>query len=109
MLKEKKTKKPSMFESECYSPVHKRQWKGKLSHYALSVFYLYVTNKGKLFDFSRDALLFFVCFVVIYVDHWFCFLRHQTEEYIEAKRSMTFQKIIRLNQVWDTQLKLWDK
>lgn len=31
-----------------------------LSHYALSVFYLYVTNKGKLFDFSRDAPLFFV-------------------------------------------------
>lgn len=29
-----------------------------LSHYALSVFYLYVTNKGKLFDFSRHVPLF---------------------------------------------------
>lgn len=26
-----------------------------LNNYALTVFYLYVTNKGKLFDFSRDA------------------------------------------------------
>lgn len=42
-----------------------------LSHYALSVFYLYVTNKGKLFDFSRHVPLFllfkFYLFLLFYL------------------------------------------
>lgn len=52
-------KENSMFENECCSPVHSIE-RENLSHYALSVFYLYVTNKGKLFDFSRDSHLLFV-------------------------------------------------